>query len=152
MTFHMEIKKKRLKVAQPKQPKAGRIKLDSISEPPMGLIQGKTPGSLGEWRVSLALDSLGYEYYFQYSIMGGHDVRGGQVIDFLVLTDPMPTPLFYNGDYWHTGQKGMDDAYKIFQVKKYMKGQILEPVIIWEKKDGVDSLERAKLIVKEKLR
>ncbi len=78
----------------------------------MGLIQGKKPGSMYEWRLARALETNGYEYDYQVSVAGGRAMRGGQVIDFLVHTVPMFTPLFADGEYWHTGQLAREDSYK----------------------------------------
>ena len=67
----------------------------------MGLVQGKMPDSVEEWRTALALDRLKIPYIFQYSVRGGKARRGGIVIDFLVLSPPLPIPVFVQGKYWH---------------------------------------------------
>jgi len=78
------------------------------------IIQGKS-ASLYEYNVALALEKLGIDYIFQFSIMGGKMHRG-YVIDFIINT-PIPIPLEVNGEYWHRNmalelrQKSDIDAY-----------------------------------------
>jgi len=71
----------------------------------IGIIQGQAPRSKEEWRVGQALDKYGWEYIYQYDVLGGKRLRGGQVIDFLVYTVPKPTALYIEGRYYH-GSKG----------------------------------------------
>lgn len=95
-------------------------------------IQGIQIDSLNEYYVAKALDTLGYQYTYQYEIFGGNNMRGGQVIDFLVHKPPRPIPLFVHGEYWHTGRHGADDDFKIAMLDSRMKGQFAPSVIIWE--------------------
>lgn len=113
-------------------------------------VQGQMPGSIQEWRVAKALDYYKMSYIFQYDVYGGKQVRGGQVIDFLVYTSPLPTPVYVQGEYWHRRQKATEDALKQAQVKNLFNGQINDPVLIWEHE--VQTLEDAKHVVKEKIR
>lgn len=102
--------------------KAGRRTLATPITPPvhvfeepveeLGTIQGQQPGSLYEWRLAKALQASGYNFEYQVPIDGGRSRRGGQVIDFLVHTVPMFTPVFADGEYWHTGQLAREDSYK----------------------------------------
>jgi hypothetical protein len=96
-------------------------------------IQGKPAGSVNEWNVSKALDSLKLAYTYQVPIFGGRSVRGGLVIDFLVYKPPLPVPVFVQGTYWHaeTG-KGKDDRFKIANMDIKTKGQYAPVVEIFE--------------------
>jgi len=67
----------------------------------MGLIHGRTPESSYEWNISLALEQYGWKFYYQLSVLGGADVRGGQRLDFLVFTRPFATALAVDAGYWH---------------------------------------------------
>jgi hypothetical protein len=97
----------------------------------IGTIQGRTPGSILEWNVSQALDALGWGYDYQHSLAGGWEhLPGSQVLDFLVYTPGLPTPLNVNGRYWHTGIHA--DPLDFMQIKKLMYGKCQIPVVIWE--------------------
>lgn len=71
---------------------------------PAHIIQGEPAGSKEEWYTAQALERLGWQYAYQYSVMGGRSVRGGQVIDFLVYTPGKWTIVDVLGTYWHTGK------------------------------------------------
>jgi hypothetical protein len=94
-------------------------------------IQGKGVSSILEWRVALALDKFGWEYIYQLGVAGGRSLRGGQVIDFLVLTIPLPTPLYVHGEYWHGGKQSAKDALERIMFSAYMHGRMQLPVILW---------------------
>ena len=65
-----------------------------------------------EWRVAVVLERLGLFFIFQYALEGGRTKRGGIVLDFLVLTDPLRTPLDIRGDYYHQpNQRNEDDLF-----------------------------------------
>jgi len=97
----------------------------------IGLIQGREPDSKEEWYVSRALDKYGWEYMYQYQVFGGTQTRGGQVIDFLVFTVPLSTPVQVYGEYWHRGRMSSEDRIKQIQLETRMKGQVNQVVIIW---------------------
>lgn len=120
--------KKEKKVELPKF----QIPKEEKSEDEIGLIQGQIPGSRIEWYVALALNKLGLQYIYQYSIGGGRLFRGGQVIDFFVFTVPLPTPLFVQGDYWHRGTRAAATILNLERAKNLLKGQAADPVEIWE--------------------
>ena len=107
------------------------------------VIQGKKVGSKEEAREAIALKSLGYDYIYQYPIFGG-DIRGGQKIDFLVMTMPLPTPLYVQSRYWHGGAGlniGTKDALNQARVRSAKKGQWAEPKEIWD--NHLQSIEQA---------
>jgi hypothetical protein len=89
----------------------------------VGAIQGKKVGSLYEWRLAKALDAAGLSYQYQVSVYGGRSVRGGQVLDFLVDTVPLPTPVFADGEHWHQGTLAREDSYKRALLNADMAGQ-----------------------------
>ncbi len=122
-------KKKRTLKEKPKQ----RVREAAPANPEeeMGLINGVKPASIYEWRTAKALWKLGHTFEYQYPIGGGR-TRGGQVLDFLVDTKPLMTPVYVNGSYWHTGRKGDDDLLKIMMVTQVFNGMVNEPVILWD--------------------
>lgn len=87
--------------------------------------------SLYEYNVSLALDSLGFDYIFQVNIFGGRMELGGIVLDFLVDTVPLPTPLWVHGEYWHTGAAREKDLYQQAQIEDQMGNQLMPAIEIW---------------------
>jgi hypothetical protein len=87
--------------------------------------------SSNEYNVAQALENLGYDFQFQLSIAGGRSLAFGIVLDFLVETAPLPTPLWVHGEYWHQGDRRKRDLEQMEVVKQYMEGGILEPVEIW---------------------
>lgn len=110
---------------EPKQP-------EEVQTP----IQGIMPDSVQEWRAAKALDRMKLEYDYQYSIGGGTAFRGGQVVDFWVYTQPLPTPLFIQGTYWHRPEKQAADKLKVAQIMRYTKGQVNEAVMVPEEELG----------------
>lgn len=78
----------------------------------IGLIHGNTPGSVEEWRTAVALDKYGWDYDYQVSYFGGRRVAGGQVIDFIVRTLPLQTPLQVYGRYWHGSAEAEKDRWQ----------------------------------------
>ena len=104
---------------------------ESNPEPPVGKIQGIQAGSKEEWRVYLALTKLKVRFTYQYAVNGGKRMRGGQVVDFLVHTAPVPTPVYVNGEYWHRTAKQMSDQIKQQNIVSELDGQCFEPLILW---------------------
>lgn len=70
-----------------------------------GLINGRQAGSLNEWRIAKALWKYGWSFRFQVPVMSGTRLAGGQVLDFLVDTQPAQTALEVDGGYWHSNSK-----------------------------------------------
>lgn len=94
-----QFKTGRKRIAKPKPDY--KFDLKQTKDPEPGLIQGRQPGSVQEWRVSVALERLHVDYWYQYEIMGGSALRGGQIIDFVCWLPPVPILLYVQGDYWH---------------------------------------------------
>ena len=142
----------RFKVKKPRQARKFEFKQpvpEKKPEPPIGLIQGQTPGSVEEWRVANVLWRLGWKnkFIYQHPVFGGKRVRGGQVIDFLINTIPRPTPLYVNARYFH--RRDTEEAFKLNQLQARMKGRWLAPVIIWD--DEARTIDQAYHILLDKI-
>jgi hypothetical protein len=94
-------------------------------------VHGIKVDSINEKYVALALEKLGLEFAYQY-YSGGAGLRGSQIIDFLVYTDPKPTPLYVHGDYWHGGQYAQETELKESLINSKMRGTWNMAVVIWE--------------------
>ena len=93
---------------------------------------GKTSkASSNEYNVAAALQELGFRFQFQLSLAGGRGRAFGVVLDFLVDTVPMPTPLWVHGEHWHTGADRAKDIRQQDAVRTALQGQINIPVEIW---------------------
>jgi hypothetical protein len=67
---------------------------------------------------------------YQYAILGGRNLRGGLILDFLVFTVPTSTPLFVQGDYWHHQTKDKNARFKMIEAQRVLKSR--PAVEIWE--------------------
>lgn len=134
--------------AEPSGPSRNKISPPKEPENP-GIWNGQRVGSVQEWRVILALLRLKIDFDYQYLVDGGRNVRGGQVLDFVVYTRPAITVIYVQGDYWHRGAKAMDDALKQAQVYRIFKGRANLPVLLWEHE--LTTAEKAYSVVKERL-
>jgi hypothetical protein len=76
----------------------------------------------------VALWNVDVEFRYQIPIQGGSMVRGGQVLDFLLLLPPSPEPLQVFGDYWHRAQMKNEDRFKMAKLKQIYG---MEPHILW---------------------
>jgi len=127
-----------MKTAKPKKlstpgfPKQQRKVEPEPEEAPIGLVQGKIPQSKEEWRVANALWKLGIPFQFQVDFAGGSQVRGGQVIDFLVMTVPLPTPLYVQGTYFHPLERRGEDEYKQRKLRLYTRGTYAMPKEVFD--------------------
>ena len=93
----------------------------------IGTIQGRTPGSKEEWYVATALWRLGHSFIYQYEMFGGY-VRGGQFVDFLVVTTvPQSTFIQVFGKYWHEGELGSEDRFNLDR----LENEGLEVIVLW---------------------
>mgnify|MGYP000949842521 CR=1 FL=1 len=124
---------------------AMKMKVQKETEPEIGLVQGVIPDSKNEFYVAMALDKLGLDYTFQYSIDGGTNIRGGQVIDFIVW-NPRPIPVFVQGEHWHTKTTESEDLLK--QAAAYQRFGI-RPVLLMG--EDTDTVEKAFATVKSKI-
>ena len=101
-----------------------------------------------EWRVAMALEKLKIPYMFQFELMGGRSTRGGIVLDFLALTDPLSTPIDVRGEFWHGARQRVDDDLALAVMMS--KGSFAEPVILYG--GELQSEEQAFATVKRELR
>ena len=95
-----------------------------------GLIHGQKAGSKPEWNVAIALVRLGWSFDYQLSYFGGRTIAGGMVLDFLVSTLPDPTPIFVQGEYWHSGARQEVDALQLANMRQQFSGRIRNPILL----------------------
>lgn len=101
-------------------------KLASVTESGY-YVMGKK-ATLNEYNVALALEHERIGFLFQYWHMGGTEVLGGYVLDFLLTIPPRWLPLEVFGEYWHSGAMASGDRYKISVLTQQFRQA---PVIIW---------------------
>lgn len=101
-------------------------------------IQGKKPDSKEEVWVAQALYKYDEPFVFQYAVLGGIDMRGGLIIDFL-LTRFM-TPLEVYGDYWHEDEISGDEILRLAKLKEIFGTEPL--VILGSKAETPQMVER----------
>ena len=95
-------------------------------------IQGIAVKSSYELNVANALYRLKHRFLYQWEVMGGTRVRGGMVVDFLVLTTvPLSTPILVHGNYWHKGMMGSEDKFKLAMLEQELMGQANPVLLIW---------------------
>jgi hypothetical protein len=119
-----------------------------MSDEPI-LVQGSW-ATIPEAKISAALDTLGLKYIFQYELWGGQFLRGGVVIDWLVMTIPLSQPLEYDGGRWHTGAAKSEDVLQRRRIANHFG--VPEVKVITE--DEVDSdtpQEQVVAVVRKKL-
>jgi hypothetical protein len=81
-------------------------------EETIGLVQGKKPDSVHEWRASLAYEALHVKYYFQVELLGGRRERGGMIVDFVVDLPPRMVATPVHGEYWHGQNLSTEDRFE----------------------------------------
>lgn len=97
----------------------------------MGLIYGQKPDSKEEWWTALWLWKHGFEFMYQFLVFGDRP-KYFYKIDFLVHTVPMKTILEIYGNYWHTGELGMDDRRRQVEIEEALGGYCKTPMsILW---------------------
>jgi hypothetical protein len=124
-----------------------QIKLEAVGQ--KYTVQGQRASSY-EYFVALAFDELELAYIFQYDVLGGRRRLGGFIIDFLVLTRPLSTPVWVNGEYYHRGKQTLKDKYQQALLSSLMRGRINPPVIFWG--DDVKTKEDALASVRREMR
>lgn len=102
-----------------------------------------------EYYVAAALEQLDLEFYFQINILGGRKARGGFVVDFLVLTVPLPTPMWVHGEYWHKGKQKTEDAYQLATINYMMRGKMNLAIVLFG--EDLQTPEQALITVKKAL-
>ena len=94
-----------------------------------GTVQRKSASSY-EVRVARALDKLKIRYDFQYELFGGRGRLGGSILDFLVKTVPLSTPLEVNSNYWH--RPTINEDQKILEAMLFQLGGFNPLVVLWD--------------------
>jgi hypothetical protein len=94
-------------------------------------VKGIRVDSINEYYVALGLEKMNLEFAYQV-YMGGQGIRGSQIIDFLVYTDPKKTPLQVVGAYWHGGVRAADEALKEADINARMRGTWADVIMIYE--------------------
>ena len=114
-------------------------------------VQGIMPDSKEEYWVALALYKLKIDFVFQYQLFGGRKYKGGQVIDFWIYTQPLPTPLFVQGWYFHysTAEKAAQSRLNLMYLESALKGKAMKPVEILDIE--IPTPDDAYMVVKRKL-
>lgn len=94
-------------------------------------IQGKMPDSVEEYRFSISLEKLDLRYDFQVPVFGGRSRRGGTIIDFVVDTAPLKTPVFIDGGYFHNqATAAKQDEIIRARIRQAFRGTLRDPVSI----------------------
>jgi hypothetical protein len=96
-----------------------------------GLINGQPAGSSYEWNVARALWALGWNFSYQVPVMGGSQIQGGQVLDFLVHTVPVDTAVIVNGSFWHQGDEQLKDQQLMDALASYGYQVHSMPLVLW---------------------
>jgi hypothetical protein len=109
-------------------------------------VRGKRATSY-EYNFASALDRYELGYLFQVSYWGGRSMRGGLVLDFLVFTQPLYTPVWVNGDYWHRGGRAQEDFLQQALLDAFSQGQLAPAKTYWGK--DCDSYEAAVATVRK---
>jgi hypothetical protein len=90
-------------------------------------VKGQPTRFAGEALIYQLLLELGWqdddiEYHKPFA--GGRTFVGGLEADFFINTWPVPTALFYDGDYWHQGELQWDDIYDEEKLRASFYGSI----------------------------
>jgi hypothetical protein len=140
MTFQYKVTQRRGVANKP-----ASLQPEAEPEPEIGLIHGMVPDSREEWWIALALWRLKLEFYYQLPVRGGTQLRGGLVLDFLVLKPPLQIPMPFNGEWWHRNES--EERWNMAVLQQEFG---VEPVVIWG--DEVPDVETTYEVVRSKLR
>jgi len=96
-----------------------------------------------EYLFAQALLAEGKRFWFQYSVRGGHGLKGGIILDFLVY-DPFRIGIEIIGGYWHreTSEERFRDA---------IVEQFLGRELIKRPDTEIDTYDKARRAVKRYL-
>lgn len=106
-------------------PKKARATSIEMQEEPM-VVHGREVDSKEEFYTAKALDILGWDYYYQFTV-GIRGVRGSQTLDFVVMTPGKWTVVDVRGRYWHTGKR--EDELEIQRVIRKKNWRL---VVAWD--------------------
>jgi len=103
-----------------------------VALPESALIQGKTPGSVGEWYIANSLQKLRHEFIYQFQVFNITGVKGSFILDFFVVTTvPFSTPLEFFGEYFHSSEITRVDQQRLQRIEFELGPNINETQIIW---------------------
>lgn len=108
---------------------AARLPIASKPKEEMGLIDGRIPDSIEEWRVYLSLVKYKIPFQYQVTMAGGRDQRGGVVLDFLAY-NPQPIPLPVHGKHWHKDDETLVLA--VIAMALHTTADYVRDHIIWD--------------------
>jgi hypothetical protein len=116
-------------------------------EPLVYWVQDKQ-ATWNEYVVSIALEKYRISYIFQASYWGGRQMRGGVILDFLVYA-PFEMPVEVYGDYWHRGQLGANDRYRLSIIEEFFGKRV---ALVWGNEsttvpDAIRALRRERVIL-----
>jgi hypothetical protein len=95
--------------------------------------------SMYAFYMAVALDYYQLGFVFQYAIEGGWMRSGGQVIDFMVATKPLITPLEVNEEYWHKDEA--HEALMASKIREALGPGYADPKAVWG--EECDTQEKA---------
>lgn len=107
------------------------------------IIQGHVVASKEEIYVATALQRYGWDYIYQQPFFGGWQVSGGFSADFIVITVPLPTPLWVNGEYWHSGAQAERDRLNQALLQSRVKGYLPAQTLWGEQLEDQDAADQA---------
>jgi len=93
-----------------------------LVDPAELVIAGIPADSTNEANTAWALTELNWKFDYQTVLRGDGSRLGDIRVDFIVRTAPMATPLFVDGEYWHSGQQSEEDRGKRAFIDAYYKG------------------------------
>jgi len=119
-----KFKNYRRKQAELEVPSLFDANQEEEEEEEVGYINGQKARSLLEWRVAQSLWKLKLEFFYQYPLLGGTQVRGGYVVDFLVFLAPNNVPLEVQGERWHTTYFSPDENMRRAVIESILNTQV----------------------------
>ena len=118
-------------------------------DPTVYEVQGKR-ATEPEYFVALALEKLNIDYSFQKSFLGGKQLKGGFVIDFMVWTVPLGTPIWVHGEFWHKGAVRAKDTLQQAILDSLFRGKYMPAVILYG--NDLQTEDQAYVTVKKALK
>lgn len=113
------------------------------------LVVQNSIANIPEYKITIAIETLGYDYWFQKWLWGGSRLRGGVIVDWVVFT-PLPTPLEYDGLHWHEGAASEEDKLQRVRIAQYFR--VAEVIVINSLEVDADTpQEEVVRVVREKL-
>lgn len=146
--FQFPTKKRRRSARQERSSKKPVMQMPEDEEKLPAIIQGKRVASKQEARVAVALEIIGWRYIYQKGFFGGRSTPGGIVVDFLVKTPVVSTPLLVQSRYWHIIIDRKDtDLYQLAKIRGLPN--LADPVELWDYE--LQSIDQAIRMVRHKI-